>query len=50
MISEIRVHFKSIAIGKWAEVTNSNCGEAAVVRERNRKHTQVDASSFLVHS
>jgi len=31
MISEIRAHFKSIAIGKLAEVTTSNCGEAAVV-------------------
>jgi hypothetical protein len=31
MISEIRAHFKSTAIGKRAEVTTSDCGEAAVV-------------------
>jgi hypothetical protein len=39
MISGIRAHFKSTAIGKWAEVTTSNCGEAAVVVTAEQNET-----------
>jgi hypothetical protein len=39
MISEIRAHFKGTAIGKWAEVTTSNCGEAAVVVTAEQNET-----------
>lgn len=39
MISEIRAHFKSTAIAKWAEATTSNCGEAAVVATAEQNET-----------
>jgi hypothetical protein len=56
MISEMRAHFNSIAKGKWAEVTTSKCGEAAVLVTAERNETgnnpppQIDVSSLLVHS
>lgn len=56
MISEMRAHFKSIAIGGLAAVTTSNCGEVAVVVTAEQNETgntpppEVGVSSFLVHS
>lgn len=49
MISEIRAHFKGTAIGKWAEVTTSNCGEAAVVvtAEQNETGNTPPKSMYL---